>query len=164
MKANQSLLRRRFNAFIVDLLVISLARSLLLYAYLEFISKFFSSAAFDINFFSNLYVLGNFLTITLFMGYFMCCYYLGNGQTLGKLIFKLKVASQDNPELSISECFMRSFGYLFCYLNFFILFLIPFMTKDEKGFPDWISSTSVKGLDEKLEYEENEAFNLEGAG
>ncbi len=34
------------------------------------------------------------------------------------------------------------------------------MTKDEKGLPDWISSTSVINLEEKEVMEENEAFNL----
>jgi uncharacterized RDD family membrane protein YckC len=85
---------------------------------------------------------------------------MGDGQTLGKLVFKLKVKSLRSSNLTLSESFMRSFGYLFCYLNFFLLFLIPFMTKEQKGLPDWISSTSVINLEEKKEYEENEAFNL----
>jgi len=137
-------------------------RSTLLYTYIEFMSRFFPSITFNSNFISNLYVLGDFLTISLFMSYFIGCYYIGKGQTLGKLLFKLKIISSRESELTISECFMRSFGYLFCYLNFFILFLVPFLTKDEKGFPDWISSTSVKDLKEKEKYDENEAFNLAG--
>jgi len=153
-------LRRRVNAFIIDLLAISMARSLLLYTYIKFMSKYFYALTFDVDFLSHLYVLGNFLTITLFMGYFICCYYMGDGQTLGKLVFKLKVKSLRSSKLTLSESFMRSFGYLFCYLNFFLLFLIPFMTRDQKGLPDWISSTSVINLEEKKEYEENEAFNL----
>ncbi len=153
-------MRRRVNAFIIDLLALSMARSLLLYTYIKFMSKYFYALTFDIDFFSHLYVLGNFLTITLFMGYFICCYYMGDGQTIGKLVFKLKVKSLRSSNLTLSESCMRSFGYLFCYLNFFLLFLIPFMTKDQKGLPDWISSTSVINLEEKEESEENEAFNL----
>jgi uncharacterized RDD family membrane protein YckC len=160
VKARQTLLRKRFNAFIIDLLVISIIRSFLIYTYIEFMTKYFRALTFDTDFLRNLYVVGNFLTITLFMGYFICSYYISNGKTLGKLVFNLKIKSSRNSELTISECFMRSFGYLFCYLNFFLLFLIPFMTKDEKGLPDWISSTSVIDLEEKEVMEENEAFNL----
>lgn len=162
----QSTLRRRVNAFIVDLLLISMIRSICLYSYLSFMGKYFSAPVVDYDFFSNLFILGNFLTIVIFMGYFICCYYMGNGKTLGKLLFKLRVQSSktNDSNLSLNECFLRSLGYLFCYLNFFILFLVVFVTKDEKGIPDWISSTMVVDANKiPVEYEENEAFNLKGA-
>ena len=143
-----NILNRRVKAFIIDLLVISSVRSIFIFIYLNKIRSFLF-----LDILKDIHLLTSFLTIIIFSGYFICSYYLSNGKTLGKLIFKLRVKSQQNSELKVSECFIRSFGYLFCLLNFFFLFLIPFITRNQKGIPDYISNTYIK-LDEIVETED----------
>lgn len=88
--------------------------------------------------------------IIVFGSYFLISYLLSDGKTLGKLVFNLKVVSKrDDQEVSIKQYFLRSFGYLICYLTGSFLFLLPMLNKRGTGIADWISSTKVS-IDEPI--------------
>ena len=120
------------------------------------------------NIFTNLYLLDNYLFIVLFTGYFVSCFFLGNGKTLGKLLFNLEVKNPQENETHFDQYLLRTFAYLFCYLNGIFLLLIPLITKSGKGIPDWVSGTEIITKSEthikSSDYNQNEAFDLKKLG
>ncbi|MFG1516242.1 RDD family protein, partial [Halobacteriovorax sp. ZH3_bin.1] len=86
----------------------------------------------------------------MFFSYFFFSYYLGNGQTLGKAFFKLKVVRSHavTEPLSALDCFGRSIGYVFANLLFFLPLVINFLRHDQKGVQDFISQTHVISTEE----------------
>lgn len=114
----------------------------------------------------------NGVSCLLFTGYFVIFAYLNKGQTLGKKIFKIKVASKDGKSLNIVKIFFRAlfiYGILSSlyscifvnFLNanmfntgsvivsyietFFIVasFLMVLYKKDKRGLHDMIAGTEV---------------------
>lgn len=81
----------------------------------------------------------------VFFGYFFLSYYMGNGKTPGKILFRLRVVPTDNPTnlLTITESFKRTVGYFFCYITGFVLFALPYFNKNRDGIPDLFSSSHV---------------------
>lgn len=81
----------------------------------------------------------------VFFGYFFLSYYMGNGKTPGKILFRLRVVPTDNPTqlLTLSESFKRTVGYFFCYITGFVLFALPYFNKNRDGLPDLFSSSQV---------------------
>lgn len=81
----------------------------------------------------------------VFFGYFFLSYYMGNGKTPGKILFRLRVVPTENPAqlLSLTSSFKRTLGYFFCYITGFILFALPYFNKNREGLPDIFSSTHV---------------------
>ncbi len=159
-------LKRRIYAFLMDLVVIYLLKFITLTIYLRTLGVFVRAIPLENkeNLFSNLYLLNSFLLITIFVGYFTSCFFITEGRTLGKLLFNLKVSTTVGNEVVFDQYLLRTFTYLFCFLNGLFLLLIPFLTKSGKGLPDWISGTEViSEPDQRLkssEYTQNEAFNL----
>ena len=86
----------------------------------------------------------------MFFSYFFFSYYLGNGQTLGKAFFKLKVGSSRNmtEQLSALDCFGRSIGYVFASLLAYLPLALNFLRQDQKGIQDFISHTHVVSIDD----------------
>ncbi len=81
----------------------------------------------------------------VFFGYFFLSYYMGNGKTPGKILFRLRVVPTDNPTelLSLATSFKRTVGYFFCYITGFVLFALPYFNKSREGLPDIFSSSQV---------------------
>lgn len=102
------------------------------------------------------------------MGYFLSCFIFSHGKTLGKLLLNLEVRSSTEDETFFDQYLLRTFAYLFCYLNGIFLLLIPLFTKNGMGIPDWVSGTNVVSKSEipvkRSEYNQNEAFDLKRPG
>jgi uncharacterized RDD family membrane protein YckC len=160
------ILNKRIYAFIVDLGVIYFLKFFSLILYLKTIGFFLTALpiANKQKLFTNLNLLNNYLFIVIFIGYFLSCFFITNGRTLGKFLFNLKLVTSKEEETFIDQYLIRTFTYLFCYLNGVFLLFFPLFTKDEKGLPDWLSGTMViNDSEERIkpsEYNQNEAFNL----
>lgn len=140
-------LRRRTFSFFVDLFCILLTTRLLMASYISYLKTF-------------MYLMGDksqhlltsqmhkveFSVITVvFFGYFFLSYYMGNGKTPGKILFRLRVVPSENPTslLTFKESMKRTFGYMFCYLTGFVLFAIPYFNKERAGIPEMFSGSKV---------------------
>jgi uncharacterized RDD family membrane protein YckC len=160
------ILNKRIFAFFVDLGVIYFLKFFSLILYLKTIGFFLTALPIENKekLFTNINLLNNYLFIVIFTGYFLSCFFITNGRTLGKFLFNLKLVTSGEDETALDQYLIRTFTYLFCYLNGIFLLLIPLVTKDEKGLPDWLSGTMVTNDNEKRikqsEYNQNEAFNL----
>ncbi len=160
------IINKRIYAFIVDLGVIYFLKFFSLILYLKTMGFFLSALpiANKQKIFTNINLLNNYLFIVIFTGYFLSCFFITNGKTLGKFLFNLKLVTSKEEETLLDQYLIRTFTYLFCYLNGIFLLLIPLVTKDGKGLPDWLSGTMVVyDSEERIkqsEYNQNEAFDL----
>jgi len=165
-----SLIKKRIYAFLIDITIIYFLKFFSLLIYLKTITTFLGSVQIQSkeNLFTNLYLLDKYLFIVLFIGYFISCFFITNGKTLGKIIFNLEVKNPKEDETFFDQYLLRTFAYLFCYLNGAFLLLIPLFTKNGKGIPDWISGTKVVPFNEtpvkRSDYDQNESFDLRKLG
>ena len=140
-------LRRRTFSFFVDLFCILLASKLLMASYISYLNTFmYIMGDKSQHLLSSQFHKVEFSVITVvFFGYFFLSYYLGNGKTPGKILFRLKVVPADNPTglLGFTQSMKRSMAYVFCYLTGFIFFAIPFFNKNRAGLPDMFSESKV---------------------
>ena len=151
-KVRQDRLRKRFYAFILDIYIVVFANKALTFIWLSFVNNFISNISTSPKV-SSMAFQSQTTQLSLaimFFSYFFFSYYLGNGQTLGKAFFKLKVVkSHDVTEpLSALDCFGRSIGYVFANLLFFLPLVINFLRHDQKGVQDFISQTHVISTEE----------------
>jgi len=160
------ILKKRIYAFIVDLGVIYFLKFFTLILYLKTISFFLTAIPLENKekLFTNITLLDKYLLIVIFTGYFLSCFFITNGRTIGKFLFNLKLVSKKEDGILLDQYLIRTFTYLFCYLNGLFLLLIPLVTKNGKGLPDWLSGTMVVyDSEERIkqsEYIQNEAFDL----
>lgn len=151
-KGRNEKLRKRTYAFVIDLYAIVFANKALTFIWLSFVNNFVSNISASAKV-SSLSFQANTTHLSLammFFSYFFFSYYLGNGQTLGKLIFNLKVVSSSDvtKQLSALDCFGRAIGYVFINLLYFLPLAINFLRQDHKGIHDFISHTHVISTDE----------------
>jgi len=84
----------------------------------------------------------NFTMLALAIGYFT--YLHGStGQTIGKMIFQLKVVQKDGNPLSYGRSFLRWAGYLLSGIILNIGFLWAAYDKNKQGWHDKIAQTYV---------------------
>ena len=142
------LLRKRTYAFTVDLFMIVVINKLLGSIFINILSSFFYHLSIydQKRVYFQLPLLYTALLLSVFMGYFIAAYTLGQGQTIGKLIFSLKVSGSKQGCPTFIEALSRTIGYFFCYMTGVVLFALPYFRKDSKGIPDFISQTSVQIL------------------
>lgn len=146
-----SVLLRRGIAFFVDLLVIGLFKVSIQSAYAIFLNEYF--APIDYGHKANL-VQGNIVLhlsifLIIYFSYFLFTSYVLNGKTVGKMSMGLRIINDDfvsnlkdlNYDLTLRQCFKRSFGYLLCYLSFGTFFIFNFSSEDKRGLPDYISGS-----------------------
>ncbi len=143
MHCGKPLLTKRVYAFTIDLAVILLIQKTLINLYVSFFDSitFFQNSKIDS---SRMQALDGVIMILIMISYFTCSYYIFNGQSIGKGLLKLRVISTKSHEIPIADAFIRANAYLFCLLPVLqFLFVIPFINKDAKGLPDWLSNTAV---------------------
>lgn len=145
-------LRRRTFSFFVDLFCVLLTTRLLMASYISYLKTFMYLMGERSQYLltSQMHKIEFSVITVVFFGYFFLSYYMGNGKTPGKILFRLKVVPTDNPLelLSFKQSLKRSAGYIFCYLTGFVLFTLPYFNKDNAGIPDMFSSTNVLTEDE----------------
>lgn len=122
-------------AFFVDTIVISSLITLVLS---------------DLDFF----VLGSWLlSLLIYVGYFFLMTWLNNGQTLGKMLFKIRVVNDQLEPLSWRTTFYREVVGRYIQKVFYLLYLIPLFTPRNMSVADLIARTYVvksELFDEKL--------------
>lgn len=148
----KSILKRRVYSFVMDLVIVGIINKGLELTFINFIKEYFyhipSSLISVLE--SRIGQQIEFITFSLvFLGYFTLSYYLGKGHTAGKFIFELQVKkNKDDSDLSLVECANRALSYYVCWSLGMLPFLISFIRKDHKGFPDYFSGTHVMGHEE----------------
>lgn len=144
-KHKSYLLKYRTYAFTLDLFVITLLNKVIIQSYGLYLKTVF----FHYSQTKQLQILAGidqvFLgTLTLlFASYFTLSYYLGQGQTPGKIVFGIKIVDQRYQSPGLVTSFARTLGYAVCYMTGLFLFALPYLTKKGIGFQDWLSQTSV---------------------
>lgn len=140
-------LKKRCYAFITDLYAIVFINKYMAFAWSAIINNYVANTTLSNPKASKLIFNGisNLSLPIIFMGYFFFSYYLGDGRSLGKMLFGLKVYSNENRKNSLSakECLSRSLGYLFSNYLLYIPFLTSFVRSDMKSINDFISQTTV---------------------
>lgn len=142
---SKNILKLRTNAFLVDIVAITIITKTTIWTYGVFLKNFFSSVPqhFQNILLAKLPLLEILILLIIFWGYFTYCYYMMDGQSPGKVIFNLKVTNEQNQPLTFKESLLRVFGYFLCYFSGAFLFLVPWLNKNQKGIPDWLSKTKV---------------------
>jgi len=153
--SSKGLLKKRSYAFTMDLFFITLINKGIIFTYVNFLETYLYQlpSSFQMSINQKITQVNNLSLLFIFWGYFLFSYYMGEGKTPGKLIFGIKVHSPHRADdhLSFKEAFMRTGGYFVgCFTGMFLL-AVPFLRKDAKGIPDFLSHTHVVSEDE-LEY------------
>ena len=153
-KYKKSKLAKRCYAFYCDLILIGITQKLLVYTYIKAVEELLTTIPINIKY----ALVGNTFKLTLstltftFFSYFMISLYINHGRTFGKAIFGLQVYSNEHESTSLTfmEVFLRTLSYTICYITGSFLFALAFITKNNRGIPDFLSSTEVI-TDEELE-------------
>ncbi|MCP4911849.1 MAG: RDD family protein [Oligoflexia bacterium] len=150
------LLRKRISAFAVDVFIIGLIEKALWIGYFAFTSEAFKLLPYSIKASLSLqsYSIRLPIILTVYFTYFLASLYMGEGKTVGKHLFGLRVRSHEGDpyELSFMESFMRTVGYTTCYASAFFFFSISVFRKDGRGLPDFFSQTETL-TNEQFAYE-----------
>lgn len=165
----KSELFKRVIAFGVDLMAIGIFKISMYTAYALFLNEFmsplgekFKAHLLDGNIVTHLSVY-----LLIYYSYFLFCNFVLSGKTLGKLAMGLRVINEKfchdlddtDYELTLSQCFKRSTGYLLCYLSFGTFFIFNFSSEDHRGLADYLSSSrtvSDSWLTQMLDYKEHQ--------
>ncbi|MCT2535282.1 RDD family protein [Aquibacillus koreensis] len=127
----------RFWAYIADLLIVASINGILLIPF-RFIND---GAPIDLAFWTVTGIVGSIVFYLYFL--FMT---KGFGQTLGKMIFGLKVVREDDHALGWSDLLFREVVGRFLHRVFFIgifAYLVVAFTKEKQGIHDMIGNTRV---------------------
>ena len=131
----------RFAAFIID--------SLLFYALLSVLGIISAIAVPQIAYHSSPKAAQIALLLIYFVGLFgiPCLYYTlmtaSTGQTLGKMVFNLKVVQTDGSPLSILRSFLRWLSYFLSTIPLGLGYLFPAFQKDKRALHDLACGTKV---------------------
>lgn len=83
------------------------------------------------------------LGIIIYLGYFFLMTWKNNGQTLGKMIFKLRVVNENFETLNLREVVLREIIGRFIQSRLVFLYLIVFFTERKASVADFIAGTCV---------------------
>ena len=84
-----------------------------------------------------------FLGIIIYLGYFFLMTWKNNGQTFGKMIFKLRVVNENFETLNLREVVLREIIGRFIQSRLVFLYLIVFFTERKASVADFIAGTCV---------------------
>lgn len=147
-KQRSMILRKRVYSFCVDIYTIVAIKILMTMTYGHFIRTFFFQLPYKMQqkLMTQITLMDFAMAPIVFISYFLISYYMADGKTVGKLLFKLSVAKNNlgaDHLPSFKESLLRTLGYVICYLSAGVLFAVPFLRKDRRGIPDMISGTRV---------------------
>jgi uncharacterized RDD family membrane protein YckC len=165
---NDKIMQRRVYSFITDFSVVMLLNTAVHVSYSVFVKNFM----FVLNIKQQGHLIANNLPVQLsifmliYTTYFFYSMFVLNGQSVGKMVFKLKTVTdnfifeenQKDFTPSASQAWRRTFGYIACYLSFGTFFLFSFMSEDKRGVPDYFSQTrtvSNEWLEGMIAYKEH---------
>lgn len=146
------MLKKRVQAFTVDMFVIILANYTLMTSVTQFIKTVFFHFPFKAQLFliNKLNTINSVTLLSLMFSYFSIFYFVTNGKTFGKMLLGLRVKSS-SEEMTLPEAMKRSLSYIVCAMTGSFLFSLPYFRKDQKSLADIFSKTSVTLDEEKVE-------------
>ena len=147
-KPRPATLKARFYAFVIDLVFILVISRTFLFGFVSFVEHFVLEFNGPIK--SRVMSIDPLIFMATFWPYFFLSLYLGEGATPGKFTMGLRVHSthKKDTHLSFTEAFSRTMAYFFCYFSGGFLLAIPYLNRQRKGLPDWLSHTHVVSLEE----------------
>lgn len=170
--AKEKITQRRIYSFLVDFSAIMVVNTSIHTSYALFISEFYAPVNYSIK--SQL-ISGNMglhagVFMLAYMTYFFYSMFVLNGQTFGKMVFKLHTIDDNyifdeqtnNRTLGVRQSLRRSFGYLTCYLSAGTFFIFSLLSEDKRGVPDYlsgsrtVSSEWLEGMKAYKKYEHEE--------
>jgi len=169
---HDKIMQRRIYSFLTDFSIIALLKVAIDTSYAIFINNFL----FPLNMTQKSHMIeGNMgmhisIFLIIYTTYFLYSNYTLNGQTVGKMIFKLRVVQDDYVfehdnltfDPNLAQAWRRTVGYLTCYLTFGTFFVFSFMSDDKRGLPDYLSKTRTvseewfQGMQAYKKYEQDE--------
>lgn len=158
MNHTDDILKKRVYAFTSDFLIVIITNYFFIASFINFIKAIFFHLPTNTQLFfiHKLEIMSSLLFLTLIFSYFSIFYFVTNGQTMGKILFGLRVVSPEG-EITLKQAMQRSASYLFCAIFGSFLLSLSFIRKDGKSLADIMSKTNVTfdGKDnEKSNYEE----------
>lgn len=151
LPTRKATLKRRAYAFIVDLYAIVFINKFMAFTWNSAVNNFISNLAFG-KYEAAKRLTSGIETISLpiiIASYFFFSYYLNDGRTFGKMLFNLKVYSNNkNSQLTVLEALSRSVSYILYSYFFYLPFIINFLRKDMKSITDYVSQTTVMSDEE----------------
>ena len=128
----------------------SMLKIIMISTYLSFIKTYFSKLPQRMlsEFIYGLSFIDVSITTILFIGYFTLSYYLLNGQTVGKILFNLKVVPNhffkyphhmEIKKMGLWSSLQRAVGTFLCYMSLGTLYYVNFLRKDGRGIADFLS-------------------------
>lgn len=140
------LMKKRTYAFTIDLLFICLLNKVMINSYTLYLQTVFYHfpAEKQLELLSSLENVFLGLFSVLFVSYFTLSFYLGKGQTPGKLLFSIQVVNHrsDRP-ISFIQSIVRALGQGASCLLFFTPFIFSFIFPQWRGLHEWMSSTKI---------------------
>lgn len=154
------LLKKRVNAFTLDLFIVVAMNYFFMAAFTDFLKIVFfhfpiTTQLFLVHKFKFVHSIS---TLSIMFAYFSIFYFTTNGQTMGKMVLGLKVTSK-NQELTLKESMIRAASYIGCVWFASLPFLVSFFRKDQKGVACIFSNTKVV-LAEEAHKEHQTEFQL----
>ena len=137
--------RLRLWAFTIDLYSVLLLRKGVIVSFFYFIKIIMWQMPLH----AKAVVLGNLPIIdgVVFMGcfyaYFFLSYFLGDGQSLGKKLLKLKIVNHNNENIQPWQAAIRPYSHLLEVISLGSISLILHLFKSEKTLSDFVSKTRV---------------------
>ncbi|MDD5016158.1 MAG: RDD family protein [Atribacterota bacterium] len=136
---------RRVGAFMIDLLALSVISSICMpygyFGFMKFSEPDILSGISEWLILPQL-IFGNLLSLLVAVAYFII-FWVWRGQTLGKLVFNIKVVRPDGSNVTVSIAFLRYLGYIVSALTLFLGFIWIAIDKQKQGFHDKIAGTYV---------------------
>lgn len=146
LPSRKETLKRRVYAFITDLYAIVFFNKFLAFCWTSAVNTYISNLALG-KYSASKTLFNGVETISLpivIVSYFFFSYFLNEGKTFGKMLFRLKVYSNTkNQELTVMEALSRSITYILYSYFFYLPFIINFIRKDMKSVTDYVSQTTV---------------------
>jgi uncharacterized RDD family membrane protein YckC len=134
---------RRAAAFYIDLIFAIVIAAILIVGYTYFTGGYNKDANYKIDFnFENWYSLVGLVL------YFGLATYFGNGKTLGKKLFKIRVVSLTHSKMTLFQSIERALGYGASFLEAGFGFIQFFINPNRRTVHDRIAETIV--VDEKI--------------
>ncbi|MBL7664919.1 MAG: RDD family protein [Bacteriovoracaceae bacterium] len=144
-------LKKRFTSFAVDIYAITFIKILVNSSYSSFVKLFLIQLPKQTKdgLINGLTKIDPITSIVILYGYFVICFYLGEGKTFGGMYTKTRLINRADSNArkniypNLLEAFKRASGYVACYLTFGLGFLVPFFRKDRLGLADLFSATKT---------------------
>lgn len=143
---NGHIIKKRTYAFTLDLFLIILLNKVLINSYALYLQTVFYHfpPKKQLMMIASLEQVFLGVFALLFFSYFTFSFYLGNGQTPGKMLFAVKVvnAKNDGPAAFWQSAVRTIFQAASCIL-FFLPFASLFIGQTGRGLHDWASGTKI---------------------